>query len=203
VRDPLVAEAGPSPEDIWRASGRPDLGIVEWDVPLPNVAKRHLNVEAYLTKPVEVEALMDVIRRGAAAAGSFLIVDDDAGFRSLMERVLSAAFPQAGVQTCASGEEALECLKGHHYDVAILDLIMEGMGGVAFLRAARAEGLLNGTRVYVATGAPYVEELTNVLSPRLRFSKKSMPRGTEWFAAIRALLEAAPPDYSLPALDPG
>ncbi|MHB0878382.1 MAG: hybrid sensor histidine kinase/response regulator [Anaerolineae bacterium] len=203
VRDPLVAEVGPSPEEIWRAAGRPDLGIIEWDVPLPNVAKRYLEVEAYLTKPVEVEALVEAIRRGAATADSFLIVDDDAGFRSLMERVLSAAFPRAGVQACASGEEALQKLEERRYDVAILDLIMEGMGGVAFLRAARAEGLLKGTRVYVATGAPYVEELTSVLSPRLRFSKKAMPKGTEWFGAIKALLEAAPPDYSLPALDPG
>ena len=169
---------------------------------MPNVARQYLQVEAYLTKPVEAEHLVSVIRQSKGAAGRILVVDDDAGFRSLMERVMAAAFPAAATRSCASAEEALALLERQRFDVLILDLVMEGMGGVAFLSRARESGLLTETKVFITTGAPYVEELTAVLSPKLRFSKKAMARGTEWFRSIKVLLDAAPPDYSRPAADP-
>lgn len=199
VRNPLAREESTKPEDIWQAAGRLDLGIIEWEVPMADLAREYLQVQAYLTKPVEVEQLVSAIRQSGASTELFLVVDDDPGFRSLMERVLAAAFPGGRTRTCADGEEALAAMRRQHYDILILDLAMPGLGGVALLSQARKDGLLAHTKVIVTTGAAYVEELATVFSPKLHFSKGSLAKGTEWFRCLQAILDSAPPDYSLPA----
>ena len=190
---------GPTPESIWAAAGRTDLGIIEYEVPIESVAKQQLQVEAYLPKPVQSERLVEAIGASGARPDRFLIVDDDPAFRTLMERVLHSAFPAARTQPCSGGEEALAELANAAYDVVILDLLMPGMAGVDFLREARRRGALGSAKVMVTTGASYVEELSMLSPSRLRFSK-APPRGSEWFNCIRGLLEAAPPDYSVPGL---
>jgi len=196
VRDPLAPDEGPKPEDVWQIAGRPDLGVVQCQLPLENMAKRYLQVEAYLTKPVQVEHLVATIRSANASSESILVVDDDPGFRGLMERVLRAAFPQARVRLCANGEEALQLLEDQSFKLLILDLLMPELDGMELLRLARERGLLADTRVIVTTGASYVEELAALFPTELRFSKKAPPRGAEWPRCITALLDAAPPDYS-------
>ena len=197
VRDPLAPEEGPSVEDIWQMTGRADLGVVQCHLPLENMARRYLEVEAYLTKPVEVEHLVQTIRRANGVSDSILVVDDDPGFRALMERALAAAFPQAQARFCPDGKEALEALGRQTFGLMILDLVMPGMNGTELLRLAREKGLLDQTKVIVTTGAAYVEELARLFPTELRFSKKAQPRGMEWSRCITALLDSAPPDYSL------
>ncbi|MGQ9552709.1 MAG: hybrid sensor histidine kinase/response regulator [Anaerolineae bacterium] len=199
VRDPLLPDIGPKPEEIWALTGRADLGIVECEVPLESLAKRHLQVEAYLTKPVQPEQLVAIIERDGSEHDRFLIADDDPGFCTLMERVLSSAFPGARVRT-SSGEEALALLGQQRFDVLILDLLMPGLGGIDLLQQARERHLLDETRVIVVTGAPYGEQLGRLLPSRLQFWRKAPPKGSEWFRCIKALLDSAPPDYSLPAI---
>lgn len=202
VRDPLAPEEGPSLQAIWETTGRADLGIIECEMPAESSAKRYLKVAAYLTKPVKAEELVAAIRDGAGATstagGRVLVVDDDRGFRALMERVIHASFSGKTVHSCATAEEALTLLAQESFDLLILDLVMPGTGGIELLRQARQASLLDRTRVIIVTGAPYVEELATILPTRLRFSKKALPRGGEWYRCIKALLDSAPPDYSLP-----
>mgnify|MGYP005839045745 CR=1 FL=1 len=199
VKDPLLPDVGPNPEEIWALTGRADLGIVECEVPIESLARQYLQVEAYLTKPVQPEQLLAAIERNGSEHGRFLIADDDPGFRTLMERVLSSAFPQARVRT-GSGEDALALLGQQQFDVLILDLLMPGLGGIDLLQQAREKHLLDKTRVIVVTGAPYGEQLGRLLPSRLQFWRKMPPKGSEWFRCIKALLDSAPPDYSLPAV---
>jgi CheY-like chemotaxis protein len=58
---------------------------------------------------------------------SLLIADDDAGIRGLLE--LIARRRGFEVHTAADGVHALELLTSHHYDIAILDLMMPRMNG--------------------------------------------------------------------------
>jgi signal transduction histidine kinase/CheY-like chemotaxis protein len=196
VKDPLATAEGPRPEDIWRATGRQDLGVLEFYTPLESLARRYLQVDAYLVKPVQAEELV-VALDGVQAPGRFLVVDDDAGFRALMQRLLQASFPGAAVQLCPDGEGALALLRQEPFDVVILDLLMPGMNGVELLMRAREQGLLRSARVIVTTGASYPEELGKVFPTWLTFSKRARPRGSEWFRCIKALFDEAPPDYSL------
>src|SRR5881296_2594846 len=66
-----------------------------------------------------------------------LIVDDDAGQRSLLDSFLkSQGFDTVPV---ASGERALEVLRGGDFNMMISDVRMPGMSGLETLRQARKE----------------------------------------------------------------
>ena len=195
VREPGGGE-GLSPEDVWQSSGRPDLGVIEWEVPLAGATRRFLQVEAYLTKPVDIEQLVATIR-SSGGSNSFLVIDDDPGFRSLIERTLRSVFQQAAIRCCADGTSALEVLGTETFDFLILDLAMPGLGGAEFLRQARERNLLAEARVIIITGATHMLGLPESLRPRISLSKRTLPKGSEWFRCISALLEAAPPDYSM------
>jgi len=199
VREPLSADQEPKLEDIWEIVGRPDLGVIEWEMPVHSLVKRRLQVQGYLTKPVEPEQLIGAIYSCNAQADRVLVVDDDAGFRALMERVISDTFPWAAIRSCATGEDALSLLEESGFGLIILDLVMPVLDGIGFLSRSREKGLLADAKVIVTTGAPYMEELAALLGTRLHFSKQSLPRGAEWSRCIKALLDSAPPDYSLPA----
>src|SRR6266513_6188376 len=66
-----------------------------------------------------------------------LIVDDDAGQRSLLDSFLkSQGFDTVPV---ASGEKALEALRGAEFNMMISDVRMPGISGLETLRQARKE----------------------------------------------------------------
>lgn len=75
----------------------------------------------------------------ATAAKKILIVDDDAGQRSLLDSFLRGQ--GFSTQTAASGEEALKLLKESDFGLMISDVRMPGISGLETLRRARAEKL--------------------------------------------------------------
>lgn len=61
-----------------------------------------------------------------------LLVDDEVNFlNALSQRFEARGFKADAV---ASGEEALEKVKGKNYNIVILDLVMPGMGGIEVLK---------------------------------------------------------------------
>lgn len=64
-----------------------------------------------------------------------LIVDDEKGFTE----VLAKRMTRRGIRTttASSGEEAVRLLRGQDFDIAILDLKLEGMDGVEILKIFR------------------------------------------------------------------
>ncbi len=77
-----------------------------------------------------------------------LVVDDEEDFATaLAERLRHRAFE---ADVVSSGEAALERLRERAYDVAVLDLKMPGMDGLATLRAVKRAGL--DVAVIVLTG---------------------------------------------------
>jgi two-component system, chemotaxis family, chemotaxis protein CheY len=67
-------------------------------------------------------------------AKKYLVVDDDADFRDLLCALLSA---DADVMTAQNGQEALDLIKAHRFDVILTDYNMPVMGGIEFLERAR------------------------------------------------------------------
>jgi PAS domain S-box-containing protein len=61
-----------------------------------------------------------------------LVVDDDENFRGILSRQLSRL--GCSCVTAENGEMALEAMKTGDFDVAFIDLIMSGMGGIEVLR---------------------------------------------------------------------
>lgn len=61
-----------------------------------------------------------------------LLVDDEVGFSDVLQKRMS----RRGVRTttAGSGEEAVRTLRGEEFDVAIVDLKLEGMDGIEILK---------------------------------------------------------------------
>jgi EAL domain-containing protein (putative c-di-GMP-specific phosphodiesterase class I) len=89
----------------------------------------------------------------AGALGRLLVVDDEAPLRELFALVLGEV--GWGVDTAASGEEALQLLREGPYDVIVSDVDMPRMSGLQLLQAVRALDL--DLPVLLVTGHPRVE----------------------------------------------
>ncbi len=93
-------------------------------------------------------------------ARAALVVEDDAGWRSILAELLADAGYQA--RLCASYGEALGRLRRSRYDIAIVDLALEGdaprgglLPGYRLLASTRA----SGTPTLVVTGAATPDEI--------------------------------------------
>ena len=67
-----------------------------------------------------------------------LVVDDDAGLRRALRRVLSAHGFE--VAEAGDGDEALVCLGSRSFDLVVLDLMMPGSDGIDVCERLRAGG---------------------------------------------------------------
>ncbi|NDV27828.1 response regulator [Desulfovibrio sp. JC010] len=61
-----------------------------------------------------------------------LIVDDEVGFAEVLRKRLGRRGIE--VETAYRGEDAVRMLKEKHFDVALLDLKLEGMDGIEILK---------------------------------------------------------------------
>jgi CheY-like chemotaxis protein len=108
----------------------------------------------YLTKPVSKDVLVDHIRRILAngPAQRVLIADDDSDVRSLLARHLK----QAGftVLEAADGAEAIEVARAHNPHLALLDVHMPGVDGVAALQVLRSEEQTRDLPVIMLSATP-------------------------------------------------
>ena len=69
---------------------------------------------------------------------SVLIVDDEPGMRSFLDRALKQ---RCGlVETAASAEEGARLIERYHFDVIILDIALPGKTGVQWLQELRDSG---------------------------------------------------------------
>ncbi len=79
---------------------------------------------------------------------AILIVDDDPGIRQMLSRVLLKAGHT--VDAASSGNEAIARTREKKYDVAIIDVVMPGKGGVeTFLEI---HGAFKDMKVIIASG---------------------------------------------------
>ncbi len=78
-----------------------------------------------------------------------LVADDDPAIRLVVRHRLEA--DGCRVEEAADSQAALEALRSGRFDVALLDIIMPGMGGLEVLSAAKAESIR--TIIIVVTAA--------------------------------------------------
>ena len=68
-----------------------------------------------------------------------LIADDDPAIRLVVRHRLEA--DGYHVEEAADSQAALEALRTDRFEVALVDIIMPGMGGLEVLSTAKAEGI--------------------------------------------------------------
>lgn len=71
---------------------------------------------------------------------NILILDDEERIRELLAQYLED-FDEFTVRGAPSGEQALDMLRGHPADLAVVDMRLPGMSGAQFIREASARGL--------------------------------------------------------------
>lgn len=101
---------------------------------------------AYLTKPVEMTTLLEVVRRQllpedlevepASGGQRVLVVDDNA----IQGKLLKLRLAELGyqVETARDGKEALELLQGELPDLVVSDVLMPRLDGFQLCQALRA-----------------------------------------------------------------
>jgi eukaryotic-like serine/threonine-protein kinase len=114
---------------------RPELGTafdrvllqgLEWDV-----SQRTPSVEAFRA------ALLEAHRQGDNP-DRIVVAEDDRDFRELIELRLQREFPGADIECVADGVEALQALERKPASVALIDLQMPAMDGVALTAQLRS-----------------------------------------------------------------
>jgi len=81
-----------------------------------------------------------------------VVADDDPDIRTLV----AIAVRRAGLDLVAdigTGDAALEALREHRPDFAILDVSMPGLTGIEVVTAIRADEALSGIRVFLLSAA--------------------------------------------------
>jgi CheY-like chemotaxis protein len=105
----------------------------------------------FVTKPVDPDRLADVLKRysGGAAARRVLIVDDDADQRKRLRDLLT----REGLEVAEAGDgrAALTRLDEQWPELILLDLLMPGMDGFAFLGELQRRGAGRRVPVVVLT----------------------------------------------------
>jgi signal transduction histidine kinase/CheY-like chemotaxis protein len=109
-----------------------------------------LGAADFLTKPIDTDALVRLLRRYCEAGrAQILVVDDDPATRDLLRRTLARAGWSIG--EAANGAECLEALQRMRPSVVLLDLMMPGMDGFEVLEAMRREKAWRDIPVIVIT----------------------------------------------------
>jgi len=107
-----------------------------------------LGASDYLTKPIDRERLVTVLRQHRRDR-PVLVVDDDAGLRQLLRRMLE---PEGyAVVEAENGRVALDRLREVAPSVILLDLMMPEMDGFAFVAELRRHDAWRATPIVVIT----------------------------------------------------
>lgn len=160
-----------------------------------------LGANDYLLKPIDRQRLREALSRFAPLepAGSVLVVDDD---EQALERVSSALEREGwSVISCSGGEAALEAMQTQTPSIILVDLLMPGMDGYAFVRAVRDQEAWKDIPIVVLTAEDLstrrLKTLENATSRILQ--KGSMPL-SDLAADLRRIADQAPASHPSPRL---
>jgi CheY-like chemotaxis protein len=105
----------------------------------------------FVPKPASANDIRAAVQRALGEGprrSTVLVVDDDRDARDLYRLFLEQHFT---VLEAVNGQEALEILKTHRVDLAIVDVIMPVMNGVDLVRAIRSDPSLDALPILVQT----------------------------------------------------
>jgi signal transduction histidine kinase/CheY-like chemotaxis protein len=115
-----------------------------------------LGAQEYLTKPVDRESLVSVLRKYQGGEGTILVVEDDAATAEMVRRILEKE--SFSVRAAENGRVALEQVAIQRPTLILLDLMMPEMDGFEFLRQLRAKADWRAIPVVVLTAKELTAE---------------------------------------------
>jgi signal transduction histidine kinase/CheY-like chemotaxis protein len=160
-----------------------------------------LGAAEHLTKPFEPAELARVLGRVARPNGAadVLVVDDDAGTREMLSRVL--AREGWTVRVAESGAAGLEEVARSRPGVILLDLMMPGMDGFEMLTALRRNESTRDLPVIIVTSKDLTREERNfLLGNAIKIFQKGAYERAELVEGLRQMIEDARRSLESPAL---
>ncbi len=144
-----------------------------------------------LTKPVERARLLGVVQRYAHAADrQALVVEDDPATREMLRRQLTG--DGWSVAEAENGQVGLERLVERTPQVVLLDLMMPGMDGFAFVEAMRQNEAWRAIPVVVVTAKDLSFEERERLNGRVQhIAQKGSYSREELLSEVRSLVQSA------------
>jgi CheY-like chemotaxis protein len=126
-----------------------------------------LGAAEYMTKPVDRNRLLELLRRFAARAGeaTVLVVDDSEDVRAVVRQTVQ----KSGLKTveAENGQAALDWLKANPAPaLVLLDLMMPVMDGFTFLERVRSIPALERVPIVVLTAKDLTEAERRVVNER-------------------------------------
>ena len=148
-----------------------------------------LGAADYLTKPIERDRLVSVLNHYRRDR-SVLLVDDDAGVRQLLRRMLE---PEGyTVREADNGRAALERLRESPAGIIVLDLMMPEMDGFEFVSEFRRHAAWREVPIVVVTAKDLSREDRERLNGYVqRILQKGAYRREELLAEVRELVAAS------------
>jgi CheY-like chemotaxis protein len=148
-----------------------------------------LGAADYLTKPIDRERLVTVLERHRRDL-PVLVVDDDAGLRELLRRMLE---PEGyAVVEAENGRVALERLRDVSPSVILLDLMMPEMDGFEFVAEFRRHEAWRAIPIVVVTAKDLSQEDRERLNGHVQ---KILQKGThgrdQLLTEVRELVSAS------------
>jgi signal transduction histidine kinase/DNA-binding response OmpR family regulator/putative methionine-R-sulfoxide reductase with GAF domain len=151
-----------------------------------------LGASDYLMKPIDRDRLLRVLRRYQTHAGVFrvLVVDDDAGLRTIMRSALERA--GWSVTEAENGRVALDATTRERPDLILLDLGMPVMDGFEFVAELRRNPEWRGLPVVVMTSRDVSDDDRRRLNGGVeRVLQKASLSREELLRVLREILKAA------------
>jgi signal transduction histidine kinase/CheY-like chemotaxis protein len=125
-----------------------------------------LGAADYLTKPVDRDRLVAVLRRHCVdQEAPVLVIDDDRSTREMLRRMLERE--GFSVAEAADGRAGLERVAKHRPSLILLDLLMPGMDGFAFLAELQSRPEWAAIPIVVVTAKDLSGEEQAMLSGRV------------------------------------
>jgi signal transduction histidine kinase/CheY-like chemotaxis protein len=153
-----------------------------------------LGASDHLTKPIERERLMSVLRKhlgDGRGAGTVLLVEDDASARDMMRKLLERE--GYAVAEAANGRLGLAAVERHTPSLVVLDLMMPEMDGFEFLARLREREALRDLPVVVVTAKDLTQTEHTWLSEQAqRVFQKGIAGRDVLLAELRRLLREPP-----------
>jgi CheY-like chemotaxis protein len=134
-----------------------------------------LGASDYLVKPVEADTLVATLRRYlATGSGTVLVVDDDDDLRELLRRALAGE--GWTVHSAPDSDVALQILSEVDPDLVVLDLMMPGMDGFAFVDHVRGQDRWRELPIVVLTAMDLSREQWQALAAH---TSQIVPKGDQ------------------------
>ena len=180
---------------LGEASSRYNVPIMRCSIPSPSWLPEMSGIYHCLTKPISREELRNVLQSCGPRIGRLLIVDDDPGFVSLIERMVGTMDLVDELRMVYSGAEALRVLEEYQPDLVLLDLYMPQTDGFAVIDALHTRGDMDTTRVIAVTASSYGEEMLVRKGTHFTLTQAKGLSTGKLTDILHAILDVVEPDY--------